>query len=144
MRPICYILCFVFCVSASCSNNIIKHNQHDASKAANNFVKLGLVESNYASAYMLLDTELQKTVTVEKMADNITKMHPKDRPATIQAIEYEPIPGQRAMNIYLLGSNGTDKFYYRIVMTGDAVTGYKVGGILRGTGPYPASNRKPL
>ena len=78
------------------------------------------------------------------MAELIKKMHPAAMPAEVKAIEYEPQPGQRAMNIYLKGSTGSEMFYYRFYMTGDATAGYEVAGLFRGSGPYPSKMKKPL
>ncbi len=138
------VACAAFCFTASCSVKVINHNQSSASKAAEKFANLAFIQSDYANAYQLLDAELQKMVTQEKLTETVSKMHTNGRPATIQAIEYEPMPGQRAMQIYLKGTQGKEEFYYRFVMTGDLEAGYKIGGLFRGTGPYPPSNRKPL
>jgi len=148
MRYLCFILTIALCLAASCSIkivNVIKHNQNDASKVADKFANLAFIKSDYAAAYNLIDPELQKTVSVERLKDEVAKMHPNDRPASLQAIEYEPIPSQHAMNIYLKGTLDKTEFFYRLLMTGDQESGYKVGGFFRGKGPYPpAVLRKPL
>ncbi len=60
-------------------------------------------------------------------------------------MEFEPIPGQEGMNIYLTGENGAEKFYYRIPMKGSEGKGYKAAGVFRGQGPYaPSELRQPL
>ena len=103
------------------------------------------VKSDFAAAYSLIDPELQKTVSVERLKDEVAKMHPNDRPASLKAIEYEPIPSQHAMNIYLKGTLDKGEFFYRLMLTGDQESGYKIGGFFRGKGPYPTTVlRKPL
>jgi len=53
--------------------------------------------------------------------------------------------GQKAMNIYLLGGDNDEKFYYRFVMEGTQETDYLVSGFWRNESPYPPSNmRKSL
>jgi len=37
---------------------------------------------------------------------------------TVRATEYEPIPRQEAVNIFLTGTNKNEKFYYRLTMEG--------------------------
>lgn len=46
------------------------------------------------------------------------------------------------MNIFLMGDNPDENFYYRLVMEGTASTGYKVAGIFRGNKRYPDSADK--
>lgn len=64
-------------------------------------------------------------------------MHDANYPASITAVEYEPIPGHKEMNIYLLGKAHDEKLYYRFVMEGTQETDYKVAGFWRNDGPYP-------
>lgn len=71
-------------------------------------------------------------------------MHPKTFPSRVSATEYEPMPGQKSMLIYLQGSGSGEEFYYRLVMAGDASSGYRVSGLYRGSQPYPPSKRHPL
>ena len=62
----------------------------------------------------------------------------------ITATDYSPLPSQEAMNIQLYGESGSELFYYRMVMVGTADKGYKVDGMFRGNGPFPAPIKKPF
>jgi hypothetical protein len=132
------------CLSISCGVKVISHDAQAAAKSAAKFGDHAFVKADYAGARALLTPQLEQVTAGDKLAIELDKMHPKGRPAEIKAIEYEPLPGQRAMNIYLKGMLGDEEFFYRLLMLGDQGTGYKVGGLWRGSGPYPPSARKPL
>ena len=117
---------------ASCGVGVIAHDPQAAAKTAAKFADLAIVRSDYPAAHAMLTKPLQETLSADKLADEIAKFHPTSRPSEIAAIEFEPIPGQRAMNIYLKGSRGEEAFYYRIRMLGDAGSGYKVDFVGRG------------
>jgi len=81
-------------------------------------------------------------LSFEQFTDLISKIHPSTYPSSVQAAEYEPLMGQRGMNIYLVGKNNNEQFYYRFFMEGMKETDYTVGGIWRGKEPYPPTNMK--
>jgi hypothetical protein len=37
-------------------------------------------------------------------------MHSSEYPSSVEATDYEPMPGQKAINIYVSGSSGKDAF----------------------------------
>jgi hypothetical protein len=63
-------------------------------------------------------------------------------PISLTAEEFEPMPGQKGMNIFLYGENESEKFFYRLTMEGTTGMGYEVSGIYRGSGPYPPSKSR--
>ena len=138
------VLLVVLCSSISCGINVIVHDQQAAAKSAAKFADVALVQSDYSVARSMLSPELEQATTGDKLAAEVGKMHPKGRPSDVKAVEFEPLPGQRAMNIFLKGTQGDEEFFYRLLMVGDENAGYKVGGLWRGSGPYPPSARKPL
>jgi hypothetical protein len=93
----------------------------------------------------MLSDGMKGHVSLEQFKEVITKLHPSSYPVEVKSVESEPIPGQKAMNIFLSGECGVEKFYYRFAMEGVKETDYKVTGVWRGNGPYPPSKmRKPL
>jgi hypothetical protein len=129
---------------ASCGVSVIVHDERAAARTAAKFADLAFVQTDYSDAEALLSSQMQQAVPSDKLTAQITKMHPKGRPADVAATEFEPLPGQRAMNIYLKGSRGESTFYYRFLMVGDKGSGYEVNGFWRGSGPYPPSPRRSL
>ncbi len=125
------LLFLVGCIS------VITHDEKKAAVAAEEFARIALVKQNLSEAYDLLSPVGKPTFG--QFQDVLTKMHPSAFPLTLRATEFEPIPGQNGINIFLLGEHGSEIFYYRLLMAGTAALGYKVSGIWRGNGPYPAS-----
>lgn len=140
------LLIVLTCISlTACSVNVIAHDPQVAAKVATQFADLVFVHSDDTAAEALLAPEMQKAATPGKLKSEVGKIHPKAQPADVKALDFEPLPGQQAVIIYLNGTQGEESFHYRILMVGDKATGYKVGGFWRSNGPYPASsNRKPL
>lgn len=129
----------------ACTFHASKQNPEAAAASAAEFAKAAFVERNIDKAYGLLDPEFQSYAPREKFAEVITAMNTPTSPAVVTATEFEPIPGQEGMNIYLTGENGAEKFYYRIPMKGSEGRGYKAAGVFRGQGPYaPSESRQPL
>ena len=73
------------------------------------FAELAFVQSDYAGAHALLSPQLEQATAGDKLAAGVGKMHPKGRPSEVKAIEFEPLPGQRAMNIYLKGTQSDEE-----------------------------------
>jgi hypothetical protein len=123
----------------SCTASVISHDEDMAAKTAIEFSKVALVQHNIQNGYSLMSENAKKTVSLEKYSQVFSQMHPSLYPLSLTAAEFEPMPGQKGMNIFLYGENGSEKFFYRFTMEGTAGTGYKVSGIYRGNGPYPSS-----
>ncbi len=125
--------------------NKFNHEPTMAGRKAQQFADTAFVERNLLTAYDLLSQNTRKSLSLEQFKDVVSKMHPSHYPPSVAATEYEPLMGQKAMNIYLQGRGSTEKFYYRFVMEGTKESDYMVGGLWRNDSPYPPSNmRKPL
>jgi lactam utilization protein B len=131
------------CMLTSCMS-VISHDEKAAAKAATEFAQTAFIARDYSKAHGLLATRSQSDIPIDKLTDAITKMHPKSYPSKVTATEYEPLPGQRGMNIYVKGDGDGEDFFYRLVMEGDATAGYRVTGLFRGNGPNPSTNKRPL
>ncbi|QVL31384.1 hypothetical protein KIH39_21440 [Telmatocola sphagniphila] len=68
------------------------------------------MKSDYVAARALLAPQTQQDVSIEKITAEEARMHPKTKPAEVSAIEFEPISGQRAINIFLKGQQGVRVF----------------------------------
>lgn len=123
----------------SCTATLLSHDVDMAARSAVEFSKVALVQRDIQKGYFLLSDNAKKNISFENFSQVISQMHPSLYPLSLTAEEFEPIPGQKGMNIFLYGENGSEKFFYRLIMEGTAETGYKVSGILRGNGPYPSS-----
>jgi hypothetical protein len=139
VRTITFVGVFVL---ANCSGSIISHDEDMAAKSAIQFALVAFVQHDAPNGFFLLSENAKKSIPVEKFSEALSQMHPLQYPLSVTAVEFEPIPGQKGMNILLHGANGAEQFYYRLMMEGTAGTGYKVAGFFRGNGPYPGSKLK--
>ena len=125
--------------------NVIAHDESAAAKAATQFAQVAFIDRDDTKARGLITPALAQQLPDGKLAEMVAKLHPKSFPARVAATEFEPHPGQRGMTIYLKGTGGDDEaFFYRLLMEGDAPSGYRVAGLYRGSGPHPSSNKRPL
>ena len=134
--PLVLMLLSLGCASA----RVLHHEPSEAAIEAEKFAEVAFVQHNSQEAYDALSNKTKKGTSPEEFASIIVKIHPTGYPSKVSPLEYEPILGQPAMNIYLQGQNEKEYFYYRLVMEGTADEGYRVGGFFRGNGPYSESS----
>jgi len=132
-------------VTASCSYRAFKQSPIMAGASATEFAQVAFVEKNIDKAFSMLDPEAQAYITKENFSQGLTNINTPTTPQSIIATDFEPIPGQEGMNIYITGESDTETFYYRIPMKGTEAKGYRPAGVFRNPGPYPKSpSRHPL
>jgi hypothetical protein len=121
------------------------HSPELAADEAVKFAQIAFIESDSKLAHSLLWPTFKNTISVAQLTTALDQIHPTGRPTAITATEYEPIMGEKQMNIFLVGTNHDETFYYRLVLCGTSDSGYKVGGMFRGNQKHPPSKiRKPL
>jgi hypothetical protein len=125
-------------VVAGCRIHALSHDEHVAAAKAEQFLK-AVVDRDPAAAYAMLSLEARKSVSESTFADTVQKMHADGYPPSVRATEYEPVPGEPAMQIFLEGEAAATRFYYRVPMAGTGASGYLPNGIYRGNQPYPRS-----
>ena len=133
---------FVFAVELIGCMETIHHDEASAGKKAEEFARVVFVKRDFENGYGLLADGTKRYVSLEQFKAVLSKLHPKAFPRTVTALEYEPMPGEKAIYIFLTGENSGEQFYYRLTMEGTATTGYKVLRFDRASQPYPASNEK--
>ena len=137
-----------FCLSLMCAVGLIgcmqtiNHDASSAGKKAEEFAQVAFVKQDVENSYGLLADGTKRYVSLEQFKAVLSKLHPKGFPKTVTALEYEPMPGEKAIFIFLTGENSGEHFYYRLTMEGTATTGYKVLRLDRASQPYPASSDK--
>ncbi len=122
-----------------CTESII-HDEILAAKSAVEFAQAAFVKRDVEGSYALLSDSGKRYVSPETFKQTLSRLHPKAFPVSVTASEYEPMPGEKAMHIYLKGENSGERFYYRLTMEGAAATGYRVVRLYRGSEPYPWSS----
>jgi hypothetical protein len=140
-----FILAVSIFIFVSCTK-VLKHNEQIAASKANEFAKFGLIQRDYEKAAKLLPVERQSPASVKQIEELITKLHPSTYPSKVSATEYEPIFGQKALRIFLVGENNqNEQFYYSFVLIGTVDEGYNVTEVYRFPNGFPPSQmRKPI
>lgn len=141
-----HIVALLVLISApACFVHTIRHDENEAAISALKFAQTAFIASDTDGAYNMLAERSRNYYPKEQIAATIARMNVPTRPKRITAVEYEPVPGQAMLNIFLEGENGDEKFYYRIELIGSAQEGYEVSGFFRGHDKYPPSSlRVPL
>lgn len=134
--PLAFVVGLMGCAES------INHDEVLAGRRAVEFAQVAFVKHDVENSYALLSDSTKRHVSLEKFKEVLSRLHPKAFPASVTASEYEPMLGEKAIYIYLVGENSGEHFYYRLTMEGTATTGYRVLSLDRGSGPYRPSNRK--
>jgi hypothetical protein len=140
--PKCYFYPLMITVGLLGCMETINHDASSAGKKAEEFAQVVFVKQDIENGYGLLADGTKRYVSREQFKAVLSKLHPKAFPKTVNALEYEPMPGEKAIFIFLTGENLGEHFYYRLTMEGTATTGYKVLRFDRAGQPYPASSDK--
>lgn len=136
------LLALVF-AGSSCVKTI-HHNPDVAAINAVEFARVAIIQSDYSTAYQKLSDGARQQLSVDELKTSIEKMHPNNWPRSITASEYEPVPGQKAIHIFLRGKNDKEDFVYLLSLEGTADTAYTVSGIIRLQSLPPSTTRFPL
>ena len=115
----------VLVVLAGCVRSV-KHDEALAGKRAIEFAQVAFVDQNFARAYELLSEGGKRHLSLDKFKETITRMHPQAFPTKVTALEYQPMPGENAIWIYLAGQNAEQQFQYRLTMETTENGDYKV------------------
>lgn len=110
---------------ASCTESV-KHDENLAGRRAIEFAKAVLVDKNFDKGYELLADGGKRHVPRDKFQETITRFHPSGFPTRVTAKEFQAMPGEPAIWIYLFGQNAEDQFQYRVTMEATGKGDYKV------------------
>ncbi len=123
-----------------CRAQLLRHDERVAAQQAQLFVERLVINRDAGSAHAMLADSARAQFTVAVLQDVVSKQHPQGYPDKVWASEFEPVPGQAAIQIFLTAENAREKFYYRVPMFGTVDSGYHPAGFYRGSGPYPSSS----
>jgi hypothetical protein len=90
----------------------------------------------------LLSDSAKRYVTRETLRESLSKWHSEALPTSVAVSEYQAVPGERLMYVYLLGETSRGLFNYQLTMEGDAATGYRVASFERTGHPPPWSSTR--
>jgi hypothetical protein len=136
------VLLGVLAVFAFACAESVKHDQTLAAKRAIEFARTVFIDQSFERGYELLSDSGKRHVPFDKFKQTIVAMSPRSRLSKVIATEYEPMPGEKAIYIFLKGQNGGEQLTYRITLEGTAATDYKVLKIDQGASFPTLSNQK--
>ena len=102
----------------------IKQDENLAAQRAIEFARIVLVEKNFDRGYELLSDGGKRHISSAKFKETMTRLHPRGFPTSVTAKEYQTMPGENALWIYLNGEN--PEMHYRLTMEATASGDYKV------------------
>jgi hypothetical protein len=102
----------------------IKQDENLAAQRAIEFARIVLVEKNFDRGYELLSDNGKRHISSAKFKETMARLHPRGFPNSVTAKEYQPMPGENALWIYLNGEN--PEMHYRVTMEATASGDYKV------------------
>ena len=79
-----------------------------------------MCQTNFVRAHRLLSKHAKQYISSQPVKNAVKMMHPTAYLLSARATEYDPIPRQEAVKIFLAGTNKNEKFYYRLPMEGPA------------------------
>jgi hypothetical protein len=123
----------------SCTARVLRHDQAVAAAKAEEFLVYAVLKQDFGAAHRMLRDDAKVRIGEAVLAEAVREQHPHGYPTSVRATEYEPVPGQAAIQIFLIGEKDSEKFYYRIPMVGTVDSGYSPEGFYRGSGANPAS-----
>jgi hypothetical protein len=124
---------WIFPVSAACLLAVIwltgcagstKQDENLAAQRAIEFARIVLVNKDFDQGYELLSDGGKRHISLAKFKETMARLHPRGFPTTVTAKEYQPMPGENALWIYLNGQN--PEMHYRLTMEATASGDYKV------------------
>jgi hypothetical protein len=114
----------------------IKHDEVLAGKRAAEFAETAFVKRDVPKAYGLLSDSTRRYVSLEKFGETLSRLRPSGQTKRVAAVEYEPMPGEKAIYIYTVVKNSDAETQYTVTMEGTAATDYRVSKITRGSASY--------
>ena len=101
-----------------------KQNENLAAQRAIEFARIVLVNKDFDQGYELLSDGGKRHISLAKFQETMIRLHPRGFPTTVTAKEYQPMPGEDALWIYLNGQN--PDVHYRLTMEATPSRDYKV------------------
>ena len=101
-----------------------KQDENLAAQRAIEFAQIVLVNKDFDQGYGLLSDGGKRHISLAKFKETMIRLHPGGFPTSVTAKEYQPMPGENALWIYLDGEN--PEVHYRLTMEATASGDYKV------------------
>ena len=128
---------FLILLVSGCRLQTVRHEPSQAVSDGNHFLKALYLNEDYPKALELADVQLRQSLTVDDLkhlVEGIKQQRGELR--TLKADSY--LMGQgRGMELFYVGIYEKGILYHRLVLMGEASSGYKVSGVWYSLDPYP-------
>ena len=114
---------FILLGLTSCAKST-KQDENLAAQRAIEFAQIVLVNKDFDQGYGLLSDGGKRHISLATFKETMRRLHPGGFPTSVTAKEYQPMPGENALWIYLDGRN--PEVHYRLTMEATASGDYKV------------------
>ena len=114
-------------VLSGCSVKTIYHDEDIAIDVANKFL-LNIIKGNYSDAYnKQIGDRLKDIVSLEQFEEGL-RQSAQVRGAISKALfdSFEPVPGQRAIQLFYNVYHENEVIMYHFVLEGDGKAGYRI------------------
>lgn len=132
-----WVGCLTVLALSSCKVESIRHEPSRAVSDTNQFLRALYFDEDYSRALVLADAQLRQSLSandLKRLVEGIKQQRGKLR--TLKADSYLMVQG-RGMELFYVGTYENGVVYHRLVLMGDATSGYRVSGVWYSTDPYP-------
>jgi hypothetical protein len=127
----------------ACHLEQIRHDPEMAVLAANTFLSVLYFNEDYDKAIQLADAQLRDNASINDLRNMVgmTKRE-RGRLQSLTADSYVINPGHNIGLFYIGHYAGGGILYHRLVLIGDATSGYRVAGVWFSRKPYPSTSSR--
>lgn len=119
---------------------VLNHSPSAAAEVADRYVDLLVVQQDADAAYELVDADARRRISSAALVESVAKSPGYGEVTSVEAVEYQPVPGQPVVDIFLTGSAGDATYYYAVRLSGTVDEGYLVNDLWIQTEPFEASD----
>ncbi len=132
-----FIIVLLLLSLSACHFQSVRHSPVKAAFDANQFLKSLYFDEDCPGALRLADEQLRRSATADDLKKMMDEMK-QERGAlkTLRADSYLMTQGE-TMELFYIGEYERGVLYHRLVLMGDASSGYRVSGVWFQPEPYP-------
>jgi hypothetical protein len=124
---------------SACSLEKISHSPNQAAFNAHEFLRAMYVEEDYAKALHIAAEPVRQSATADTMKQMVEQTRQERGDFKFFKADSYLMTQGRSMEVFFVAEHANGLVYHRLVMIGDASSGYKVTGVWFKLEPYPAN-----
>jgi hypothetical protein len=122
---------------SGCYLEKISHSANQAAVDAHEFLRAMYVEEDYDKALQIAAEPVRQSATADTMKQMVEKTRQERGDFKFFKADSYLITQGRSMEVFFVAEHANGLVYHRLVMVGDASSGYKVTGVWFKLEPYP-------